>query len=139
MTQHEIRREYGVSFKNIYNDLCFTPDYMGKVCGANDVANVLGIKYETVKAWVEQMGLKKTKYKTSFMPTRVEDTCWVKYGITIKSYLKRRSICFSCEQMANELNTDNQTIRRLLRKYKLSSIDYLREKGKCEKNSYFYL
>ena len=59
------------------------------------------------------------KAKRQYIPTRVEDRCWVKYGISVGGYLKSRIKWMNEEEIAIDLCTTRSNVENLMRKYKL--------------------
>lgn len=113
----KIEDDYGFTFPELLKDLSTKEDYIGCVCNREHSAKFFGF---TLVAFNKICKFYDIKFKkTRANPTHYEDVCWVKYGISIKAYLKSRYRWMKLQEMAEDLDVGIATIKDLLRKYKL--------------------
>jgi hypothetical protein len=112
MTIPQIEQEFGGSLEDIISDFQ-KEDYMGCRAGINDLASMFGMGRNTLKYKAKKRGinLDNTCNKHSFVPTLAEDAVWVKYGITLKQYLRTRYNWLTWEEMAYDLNVSKDALK----------------------------
>jgi hypothetical protein len=113
-----IEDDCGFDFVDIIKDMATKKDYVGCVWNAPQLAELFDMDVDVIRRIAKHYKIPLT-HKRESHPKLHEDLCWVKYGISIEGYLKSRYRWMRIEEMTKDLNISLDTLRILMRKYKL--------------------
>lgn len=110
-----IEQEFDEPATQVVDEFLNKPDYLGCVLSRYDIEQMFKAGRRIVTEFIRKNNIPFTiqNYKA---PSRLEDECWVKYGVSLERYLKTRCFYLTQEEMALQLNTRVSYIKKLMRK-----------------------
>lgn len=117
MTIPQIEKEFNEPIDKVLSDL-LREDYMGcAMLRPYQVANLFRTSCGVINSIIEKYNIKYDK--ALHFPTRTEDTCWVKFDVSLGFYLRTRSRYLTENEMAIQLEVSRQEITKLIKKYNI--------------------
>jgi hypothetical protein len=117
MTIPQIEQEYEEPIDKVIKDL-LAEDYMGcALLRPYQIANLFHTSGEVINNLIKKHKISFNKYL--YFPTKTEDKCWVRYGITLKHYLKTRSRYLTTKEMAEDIGVHQNDVKYFMKKYKI--------------------